>query len=869
MKRVRQQARVAAAAAAACAALALCPAVAPAQYQAPDPAYAAPAGYYGAATSTVGPILKQQLNDIIDGHKSQSYDAARDIIPVLDRDPANPANVLLVYSGYSVQGAWSTNGTIWNREHVWCNSYGLAGGGPDYSDLFNLRPSNPNVNSDRNNEYYADVAVANRMPAHPLAPLSYEDNTIADVSDDQMWEPRAVEKGDLARSSFYMDTRYDGADADTTDLHLTDDLASIATGNPNFGHRSTLLRWHYQDGVSNEERRRSDLIQDYQNNRNPFVDRPELVWAVFGGGNNNSRLYVGAAQPASGASTTSVNLRAIVGAASWGAADVPLTKAGTNPTTFDVTTAGAATSASAGAGQTLDYDPLTRTIQVGLNGSVGGTVGAGVVNGTITVDNTDLTSGGAGLGADDGDDTIHVSGSVLDHAQPSFAAGLSSTARSVDFQYVPAGGRERSTTFTVHNRPAAAGAALTAGLDVDGVTRTGSSLVSTTVTPSDPAAPLAAGASRTYGVTLVPGSSEGVVSATHTIATSDENIPGAAARANLAFTTTARVTSGNFPIGGELYLYEGETFDTNGFSVADGAGVRKYGPGTMNIGGAQGHGTTSSLIADSGPVNFLSDANSALGNGLKVDVGESPVTFQSKQHLRGLALHGVARATVTQHGDHALVVGTLAVSPLARLNLKDNDLIVRNATALEVGENGAYGGVQRDVQRGYNGGAWDGDGIVTDMPDAATGLTTIAVATAGQALGIGVAEQVVWNGETVTGADVLAMYTYGGDTNFDGKLDADDYGTIDFAILVDGAAGYYNGDFNYDGVINADDYGVIDFNILAQGAPLSGSGAGAASTPGGVTAVPEPAAGVFALLAAAPLLARRRARGCAAAPRGA
>ena len=63
------------------------------------------------------------------------------------------------------------------------------------------------------------------------------------------------------------------------------------------------------------------------------------------------------------------------------------------------------------------------------------------------------------------------------------------------------------------------------------------------------------------------------------------------------------------------------------------------------------------------------------------------------------------------------------------------------------------------------------------------------------------------------------MYTYGGDANFDGKINVDDYGRIDFNVGL-GTTGWFNGDFNYDGKVNVDDYGVIDFNVGIQGPPF-------------------------------------------------
>jgi endonuclease I len=855
--RRRQQSHVIAAAACAALAAFVPSRAAHAQYQAPSGTYNAPATYYNNATGTSNATLRPQLNTIVKtGFTSISYDGAKTSIPVLDRDPANPSNVLLVYSGYSVQGEWSLNGTIWNREHVWCNSYGLLDSGVDYSDCFNLRPADPGVNTDRNNEYYDDVPVANRVIGNADSPECYENNLFGDQANNQMWEPRPVEKGDLARGLFYMDVRYDGTDSNTMDLQLTDNVNLIVSNAPYMGKLSTLLKWHYQDGINEEERRRNDVIYDsYQHNRNPFVDRPEMVWAIFGGGANNSKIYVGASAPANGASTTTANLRVIKGAGGWGTTNVTINKAGVHPTTYDLTTGGSATSTAAGTGQSFDYDAQTRSIAVSLNGS---TAAVGTVTGTVTINNTDLTTSGVGTGtgSDDGNDTITVNGTVLDFAQPSFVSGATGTAQTMDFGYVPVNGLLRSANFNVWNNAAPAGAAFTASLDVDGASKTGSSLMSTTVTPSNPATPLAPNASRAYIASYTPGAAEGLISATHTIATSDENIPGAAARANLVLMTTGRTTAGGFPVTGNLFLFGSENFTTTSFSVGNGATVTKQGPGTMTVAGVNSHGATAHFIADSGgAVNFTTDANSTAASGLKVTVNAAPVTFSSTQHLRALEVNGVA--TVAQHGGHPVVTGTLNVAPGGRIDVKDNDLIVNNGSAGSATA-GVYSGVQGEVQRGFNGGVWNGNGIVTSMPDAAGGLTSIGVGTAEQVKGIGPTDTDTWNGQTVTGTDVLAMYTYAGDANLDGQITGDDYSAIDFAIQVPGTDGWSNGDFNYDGGITGDDYSAIDFNLLAQGAPLGS--AGAVTSAASVVAVPEPAS--LALIGlAAPLLARRKRRG--------
>ena len=59
----------------------------------------------------------------------------------LDAAPGNPNSVILIYSRRSeaISNFGTTSG--WNREQLWCNSYGIDMRGPAYSDLHSLRPA--------------------------------------------------------------------------------------------------------------------------------------------------------------------------------------------------------------------------------------------------------------------------------------------------------------------------------------------------------------------------------------------------------------------------------------------------------------------------------------------------------------------------------------------------------------------------------------------------------------------------------------------------------------------------------------------------------------------------------------------------------
>ncbi len=240
-----------------------------------------PAAYYATAEGKAGSELKTALHAIIRNHhvipySSTSFDTS-DALKVLDQTPTNANYVNLIYNGSNILASTFATTTGWNREHMWAQSYGLDGVEPSYSDLFNLRACDENVNSSRGNKYY-DATTTNGVgysfPAHIEAPLC--------STDTDSWEPPVYERGNIARAMFYMATRYTGDVVSEPVLELTDTPALITTANAYFGKLSTLVAWHNADPVDASEMLRNDRIYSlYQTNRNPFVDHPEWVSLIF------------------------------------------------------------------------------------------------------------------------------------------------------------------------------------------------------------------------------------------------------------------------------------------------------------------------------------------------------------------------------------------------------------------------------------------------------------------------------------------------------------------------------------------------------------------------------------------------------------
>ena len=63
-------------------------------------------------------------------------------------------------------------------------------------------------------------------------------------------------------------------------------------------------------------------------------------------------------------------------------------------------------------------------------------------------------------------------------------------------------------------------------------------------------------------------------------------------------------------------------------------------------------------------------------------------------------------------------------------------------------------------------------------------------------------------------------YTYTGDADLNGRIDADDFFRLDQGFLT-GATIYRDGDFNYSGQIDSDDFAQIDLAFLRQSTILS------------------------------------------------
>lgn len=166
----------------------------------------------------------------------------------------------------------------WNKEHVCCQSW--LGSGPMESDMFNVYPTDARVNNLRSNYPYGVVGTNKGFSGdpdhHALGKLGTSSKTGYSGT---CYEPDDRYKGDLARTFFYMVARY------------RDKILNSGNGSSMFTSSPTnltsyslsfLLDWHRNDPVSEKEIDRNQGVYGEQNNRNPFIDYPDLVEYIWG-----------------------------------------------------------------------------------------------------------------------------------------------------------------------------------------------------------------------------------------------------------------------------------------------------------------------------------------------------------------------------------------------------------------------------------------------------------------------------------------------------------------------------------------------------------------------------------------------------------
>lgn len=262
-----------------------------------------PAGYYATVDDTSSATLRTSLHAVIDDHIRFPYTSSGtdtwDILEQAQENPGNTNQIIDIYRNRTYTKIGGGSGP-YNREHTWPKSYGFpddGGGNYPFTDCHQLHLCDTGYNSSRANKPFRNCSsgcseeTTDANNGEGGGSGSYPGNS--NWTSGSTWETWSGSRGDIARSLFYLDLRYEGGTHGTTnhdepDLILTNSEALIessSTGSNEpvayMGILSVLRQWHLEDPVDDFERDRNDVVFGYQGNRNPFVDHPEWVACLF------------------------------------------------------------------------------------------------------------------------------------------------------------------------------------------------------------------------------------------------------------------------------------------------------------------------------------------------------------------------------------------------------------------------------------------------------------------------------------------------------------------------------------------------------------------------------------------------------------
>lgn len=239
-----------------------------------------PANYYQSAQGKSNQELKTALHMIIEKGTRLSYGSGSGKtwsgFEQADRHPQG--HVWDMYS--NTKRYFPGNGGVpsgMNIEHSVAKSWWGGTNNDAYKDLYHLNPSEITANSARSNYPLGK----NNGSQFNNGSIKVGNNTYMTEYNGLCFEPLDEYKGDFARAYLYMFTCYE-------DFTWTGTSApSMIVANQKWPMlrnwaKNLLVEWHRNDPVSQKELDRMAAIYSIQNNRNPFIDYPELVEHLWG-----------------------------------------------------------------------------------------------------------------------------------------------------------------------------------------------------------------------------------------------------------------------------------------------------------------------------------------------------------------------------------------------------------------------------------------------------------------------------------------------------------------------------------------------------------------------------------------------------------
>ena len=268
--------------------------------------------YYSAANGKKGAALKTAMAGII--YRQTAAVSYSGLKAAYTQTDVRGNNILYdIYSqitnytaGSAFASSYSKEGDGYNREHLIPQSL-FSKNPPMVSDLHHVYPSDAKMNGVRSDYCHGNVGTIINTDGTPAASgnfcyLGTPASTLTSngCTEDKVFEPNDMYKGDIARAYFYFVTCYETMitswGSKWSDYGMFDGSTYPAFST---WAKIMLLDWAELDQVSSKETTRNEAVYNYpepaSNNRNPFVDFPGLEQYIWGSYSNvafNASNYV-------------------------------------------------------------------------------------------------------------------------------------------------------------------------------------------------------------------------------------------------------------------------------------------------------------------------------------------------------------------------------------------------------------------------------------------------------------------------------------------------------------------------------------------------------------------------------------------------
>jgi hypothetical protein len=285
---------------------------------------------------------------------------------------------------------------------------------------------------------------------------------------------------------------------------------------------------------------------------------------------------------------------------------------------------------------------------------------------------------------------------------------------------------------------------------------------------------------------------------------------------------SSRVTcNGDLRVGSGAAGNGEYTLQSGSLTVAGSLVVGSPGTGVFR---QSGGAATFATVLNHGTVEFSGGAASggALdGSGSLIVSGTGSLTVNRIRQGR-LTITGThPRVTIRPSGADSATsrVDTIDLGTPARTAITGTLDVTNNALVVDYDTANPFPDIRQYINSARNGGAWNGFGITSSAAAAhPTHSTTLGVMESADYLAI-YGAGTPFEGQAIDSTAVLVKYTYYGDTDFNGKVNFDDYVRTDNGFN-NHLPGWVNGDFDLNGQVNFDDYVLIDLAFNTQSGTL-------------------------------------------------